>query len=173
MLRALELEDLEDIQRIRSEYENNKLYAGFPFPVSRINEKYWLKSLYSTFSRNRIDYAIVLRRSQRMVGMIGIRDIDALHRRGQYSIIIEKAARGKGYGRESSSLLLDHAFGDLNLNRIQLLVLKDNSDAIVLYSKLGFRKEGELRDYFFQDSRYKKMVIMGLLSRDWLKMKGR
>ena len=54
---------------------------------------------------------------------------------------------GKGYMSRGSARLLDHAFDDLKLNRVEAAALPTNKRSIHLLKKLGFEKEGFARQY--------------------------
>lgn len=64
-------------------------------------------------------------------------------------------------------MLLAIGFGDLNLRRIFLRVLADNTAAIRLYQSLGFIEEGRLREAVFVDGRYQDLLMMGLLQSEY------
>ncbi len=74
---------------------------------------------------------------------------------------------GKGYGGEALRLLLDYAFGELNLHRVQLTVFAYNERAIALYEKLGFVREGVYREFLLRDGVRYDMYLYGLLRREW------
>ena len=60
--------------------------------------------------------------------------------------------------------MLNHAFNDLNLNRIQLRVLENNESAINLYKAVGFKEEGLLREVVIKNNEYQNMFIMSILN---------
>jgi RimJ/RimL family protein N-acetyltransferase len=74
---------------------------------------------------------------------------------------------GKGYGREAMTLLLNYAFRELNLHRVQLTVFEYNERAIALYERLGFQREGVYREFMQRDGQRYDMYLYGLLSREW------
>ena len=63
--------------------------------------------------------------------------------------------------------LLDPAFGELNLHRVQLTVFAYNERAIALYEKLGFVREGVYREFMACDGVRYDMYLYGLLRREW------
>ena len=50
---------------------------------------------------------------------------------------------GKGYGFESASVVLNHAFSDLGMNRLIAITVAYNTRSIHLLEKLGFTLEGK------------------------------
>ena len=136
------------------------------FPHSRSDLEDYLNSRNGSSSH--VWLAIIERTTNRHIGNIELSDIDWVHRKAKYSIIVgDASAQGKGYGFEASTLLLRHAFEKLNLNRVELGVHEHNTPAIKLYRKLGFTEEGSLRQAFLRNGEFRDMVIMGLLSNDF------
>ena len=84
-----------------------------------------------------------------------------------YIAIAESENWSKGYGLETTQLMVEYAFKTLNLNRIQLHVHVDNKRAVNVYKKVGFRNEGTLRQAMFHDDRYYDFYVMGILHADW------
>ncbi|GAB4546439.1 MAG: GNAT family protein [Anaerolineae bacterium] len=58
----------------------------------------------------------------------------------------EEEYRGRGYGSEAMNLALNYAFNELNLHRVELIVMAYNTRAIASYEKLGFVREGVKRE---------------------------
>jgi len=88
-----------------------------------------------------------------------------------YIAIAEKENWNKGFGKETTQLMVDYAFDTLNFNRIQLHVSKENTRAIDVYEKIGFVNEGTLREAMYFDNRYIDFYVMGILKKDWKKNK--
>ncbi|HUQ60186.1 GNAT family protein [Lentzea sp.] len=73
---------------------------------------------------------------------------------------------GKGYGTIAIRHVLDHAFTERGLHRVDLEVYDFNQRAIHVYSKLGFREEGRLRDALLWDGVFHDAIVMSILSTD-------
>jgi RimJ/RimL family protein N-acetyltransferase len=63
--------------------------------------------------------------------------------------------------------MLGHGFNNLNLHRIELGVFDFNPRAIHVYEKLGFKREGVLRDYLFSDGAYHDQILMSILDHEY------
>ncbi len=81
--------------------------------------------------------------------MVELIELDYIHRRGEFQIIIAPQAQGQGYATAATQLAIDYAFSVLNLRKIYLIVDKSNTAAIHVYEKCGFRHEAELIEEFF------------------------
>ncbi len=100
----------------------------------------------------------------RPVGFVGLYGIDPVRRHAELGILLDPKARRRGIGRAATELLLDEAFGILNLNRVTLEVLADHAVALAMYRACGFKKEGRLREHNFKDGRYVDVIVMGILA---------
>ena len=89
--------------------------------------------------------------------------IDNVARRAEIAVVLMPGARGRGMAFEGLSLLLSYAFDTLNLNRVWLRCAAENAPAISLYERLGFRREGILREDLFIDGHAQDAIVMGLL----------
>ena len=65
--------------------------------------------------------------------------------------------------------MLNYGFVTLQLHRIFLNVMIDNTIAIKTYEKCGFVKEGILRDYCLRSDCYVDVLTMSILSDEWEK----
>jgi RimJ/RimL family protein N-acetyltransferase len=79
----------------------------------------------------------------------------------------EPQYRGKGYGTEATQLLLKYAFHEINLHRVQLTVFAYNLSAIAVYEKLGFVKEGVMRERLHRDGQRHDVLLYSLLRHEW------
>jgi diamine N-acetyltransferase len=112
---------------------------------------------------------IVLRSEGKPIGLCGLHKIDSRNRHAEFGIAIgDKSHWGQGHGSEATKLLIDYAFDTLNLNRVHLQVYEDNPRALRCYEKLGFVREGRLRQEDFRRGKYRDLIIMALLREDRL-----
>lgn len=135
-------------------------HAQFPHTRESLVQYFNQKSQ----SKNDLWLAIKLNENNKHIGNIEIGQIDWVHKRGTYAILLgDPEESGKGYAFEASELIIEHAFNKLNLHRIQLGVHEHNSAAINLYKKIGFKEEGVWREYFLRNGKYYNMIFMSLL----------
>jgi RimJ/RimL family protein N-acetyltransferase len=72
-----------------------------------------------------------------------------------------------GYGGEAMRLLLRYAFDDLGLHRVDLLVIEYNARAIRAYEKVGFVREGVLRESALVDGVRYGDILMSILAQEY------
>src|SRR4051812_45201662 len=150
-LRAIETHDLPMLVAWRNDpavhahfFEHEPLSLAmqakwFERFLQRSDEKYWIAE-----SRGA---------APEPVGTVALVDIDLRSRHAELGrvLVYPPDRRGGGIGREMCRLVLGYAFGHLNLHRVSCEVFADNAAALSLYERLGFRREGVLREHVFKD----------------------
>ena len=102
------------------------------------------------------------------IGMVRLAPIDVANRSARLGIgILDPARLGHGHGSEAIGLALAHGFGCLDLHRVSLTVLADNSRAIAAYTRCGFVVEGRFRDSLFRDGKWHDDLSMAILKPQW------
>lgn len=170
-LTAVQREDLPDYARWFSDAELQAfLNPGVVFPYTLEDEEKWYEE---AVRRPRAEgkgytFAIRLREDDRLIGNVSLMSIDPKNRSATYGIAIaDPDARGQGYGREATELILRFGFEELNLHRIQLWVFSYNERAIRMYRQVGFQVEGRSRDAVFRDGRYHDSILMSILEHEY------
>ena len=115
-------------------------------------------------------FAIVDRQSKKTIGLVGLYDIAWQPRLAEYRIHIgEKEFWGTGASSEATEFILKYAFETLNLNKVWLGVNSDHQKALKLYERIGFIKEGILRQEIFRNNKYYNITKMGILRNEYKK----
>lgn len=63
--------------------------------------------------------------------------------------------------------MLNHAFNNMNLQRVELTVLEDNTRARHLYEKCGFVYEGKKRKAKYKNGKFVDMLIYSILKSEF------
>jgi len=130
----------------------------------------WFRAL----GPDRREFMMVTHPENMPIGTVGLSRIDRRHGHAEFGILVgEPAFRGKGYAMEAAALLLDMAFGPLGLHRVYLHVFPENVAAIRLYERVGFVKEGCLRQHVKKGGALRDAMVMGLLSGEWKSIRSR
>ena len=104
-----------------------------------------------------------------VVGHAELGQIDRRHGLGRACRILVGApeARGRGCGEAIMRALLAVAFDELRLHRVELAVFDFNTAGIACYEKVGFCREGFLREARRHEEGYWNIVVMGILEQDY------
>lgn len=74
---------------------------------------------------------------------------------------------GQGYGSDAAARMVEYAFTDRNLRRVNARVGSFNDASVGLLESLGFEHEGTLREAAWFRGRYYDMLWYGLLRNEW------
>lgn len=75
--------------------------------------------------------------------------------------------QGRGYAGDAVRTLLDFAFGRLRLHRVTAAVGPDNRAGLALVKRLGFTREGVLRDHVRTGGAWRDSVLFSMLAPEW------
>ena len=112
-------------------------------------------------------WGIAGRDDDRLLGTATLWRVDLPHRRAEVGFALAREAWGKGLMSEALRALLDHAFDVLGLHRIEADTDPRNRRSLALLERLGFRREGYLRERFHVAGELQDSVVLGLLRADW------
>jgi diamine N-acetyltransferase len=163
-LRPLERGDLHFVHLLN----NNRTVMGYWFeePYESFVE---LEELYRKHIHDQSERRFIVEDGAReRIGLVELVEIDHLHRRAEFLIMIAPEHQGRGRARAATQLAIHYAFRVLNLYKLYLLVDVDNARAIRIYESAGFRREGVLVDEYFSDGRYRSVIRMRLFQHEVL-----
>ncbi len=164
-LRPLERDDAPTLAPFLNDSEVTRTLA-FLRPVSTAAESEFIDAIAK--DANQVVLGICDAADDALVGVTGIHRIDPVNRHGFFGLFIGDRARwGRGLGTEVTRLMTGFAFESLNLNRVYLHAVAHNERGIRAYRRVGFRKEGLLREDFFREGRFHDTVVMAVLRADW------
>jgi RimJ/RimL family protein N-acetyltransferase len=131
-------------------------------PVTEAQHAEWFDAIQRR--KDTVIFGIRRLDSEKLIGSCQLHGIKDIHRSAELQIRLgESEGRGQGYGTEAVQLLLNVAFKDLNLRRVYVHVLGTNERALRLYEKVGFLREGTLREAAHIDGQYVDIALLGIL----------
>ena len=103
-----------------------------------------------------------------VIGTAGFTDWKRHFRSAQVGYDLAQPFWQQGFMSEALTAVLNFGFSQMQLNRIEALVMNDNTASIGLLNKLGFKKEGLLREYGYWGQTHHDLNLFALLKRDFL-----
>jgi RimJ/RimL family protein N-acetyltransferase len=101
------------------------------------------------------------------IGWCGLTRWNPVHRSASITYCLDESAWGHGYATEAARALLEWAFDTLDLNRVQTETDTRNAASARVLEKLGFLREGTLREDCVVNGEVSDSWVYGLLRRDW------
>jgi ribosomal-protein-alanine N-acetyltransferase len=102
-----------------------------------------------------------------LIGKANLFHFDTGNRRAEVGYVLQRRYWNRGLMSEALTAVLDWAFGELALHRIEADVDPDNRASLALLEKFGFRCEGVLRERWFVYGKWHDSVALGLLADDY------
>ena len=102
------------------------------------------------------------------LGWCGLTRFNPDYRSASLGYCLTQAAWGHGYATEAARAVLVWAFEALDLNRVQAETDTRNTASAHVLEKLGFVREGTLREDCIVDGEVSDSWVYGLIRREWL-----
>jgi diamine N-acetyltransferase len=168
-LRAIEREDLPRYVAWFADAAVSENLAS-QMPMSLVHEERWFEeNLKLPVEQQALAVDVRSGRGKwEHIGGTGFHFVDKRNRLAECGLFIGPRKHwNRGYGRDILLTLLRYGFETHNLNRVQLRVMEFNARAIHLYEKIGFVREGSMREAHFHQGRYWDMRLYAILRREW------
>jgi RimJ/RimL family protein N-acetyltransferase len=164
-LRPFRREDLPRLRRWRDDGEVMQ-YWGERMPVL---VEGWFEAHLGPGGRftvfDQCGYFCICDDGGRAIGLLQYEGSARRDRRAELGVLIgEKDAWNQGYGTEAVVVLLNWLFNHQGWHRVWLTVQANNPRAIHVYEKIGFTREGILRQHNFYDGQWQDEPIYGMLA---------
>ncbi|MDC9721824.1 MAG: GNAT family N-acetyltransferase [Urechidicola sp.] len=113
-----------------------------------------------------ITWVIVEKKSNEMIGDIGIWKFDRKNNRGEIGYLLRPEFWRKGYMKEAMNTLIRFGFNELKLHSIEANVNTENENSKQLLLSVGFKLEAHFRENYFFEGKYLDSLIYSLLQSD-------
>jgi len=114
-----------------------------------------------------IRWGITKKESPELIGTCGFYKWGKLVRRAEIGNDLAPDFRRQGIMTEALTAMIDFLFGPVQLNRLEAFTDPRNEGSNRVLQKLGFKREGVLRDYTYFHGRFLDDHLYALLKRDW------
>ena len=102
-----------------------------------------------------------------LAGIVGTGNIDWENRSVMVGYWLGETFQGKGLVTGACRALVDYLFSELKLHRIEIRCATDNPKSCAVPKRLGFSKEGMLRQAQAFDDHFLDIEVYSLLAEDW------
>ena len=162
-LRPLILEDLAFLYTIENDESLWEL-SQVQRPFSKDVLQTYLETAHNDIKILKQLRLVITSKTNEPIGFIDLFDFDAHNKHAGVSIVLTEPHRGKGYGKDALSLLMDYSFKDLGLYQLYSNVLEDNIASIRLFESVGFQKVGLKKKWRFYKGRYKNEYLFQFIN---------
>ncbi|SFN51961.1 GNAT family N-acetyltransferase [Dokdonella immobilis] len=166
-LRQLHAGDVADLFAIFSDPAVMRYWSHAPFRTREQAEWYLRDIDAGRTNGTHYQWGIATRENNRVIGTTTLLALNSKHRRAEIGYAVRSSEWRRGYGREALIALIAHAFGALELRRLEADIDPRNIASCRLVETLGFRLEGELRERWQVEGELQHSAIYGLLAREF------
>ena len=159
-IRLLTKQDLDSVYEIFSKDEITKQYGMFP-----IDNMEKATKLLDTLIKEK-EHGIVLKSINQVIGTIGLVAYHEKNKRAELAYGLLPEFWHKGYMTEAVDSFVKHLFNSTDLNRIETFIYPDNLASCKIMDKLGFVKEGFLRQRSVARGEFKDFYLYSILRED-------
>ncbi len=168
-LRAMEPEDMDMFMDMINDAEISKMVVGWSFPVSKKEQMDWYNNAVSSQNKR---FTICLQENDKAVGVVTLTNIDFVNRSATHGIKLHPSCpKGRGIGTDAVMTLMEYAFNQINLNRLDGSWLLFNTASKRLYEKCGWHEEGIKKKAVYRDGVYHDLAICGILKEEYIATK--
>lgn len=152
---------------INSSRESIGKWLAFPTSTKEIQDtRNFIQRSLNRLAANDGYWAGIWYKGQ-IAGSIGFLYIDWGNKKTELGYWLGKEFEGLGLATKACACLIEHTFSDLQLHKVEIHVAPKNFKSKAIPERLGFTREGMIRDYELLNGEYHDRVIYGLLESEW------
>lgn len=167
-LRVLESRYVEELYELTLQHRDH-LRAWLPWAhanyTAEDTRSYVQKALNEYVSTGAVTAGIWY--DDKLVGVIGMHSIDWADRSTSLGYWTSEDYQGRGFMRAAFRAMLEYAFDDLDLNRVEVRCATGNQRSRSFPEKSHFAHEGTLRQAQWLCDRFVDMEVYSLLASEW------
>lgn len=150
------------VRTLRNQEEVRKfMYTSHE--ISPQEHQQWLVSLHG----NPRQSVFVALHEGTLAGVVSLSAINSAQKTADWAFYLDAQLRGKGLGSLVEFWMLDHAFNEAGLEKLNCEVLELNTPVIKMHQKFGFQIEGVRRHNIIKDGTRINVVLLGITKDEW------
>ena len=166
-LRPLKRGDESRLFEIHSDPEFMRYWSSQPWTSTEQAVAMIEKDQREMAAGEHIRLGIIRREDMVLIGTASIFKIDKQCRRAELGYGISRACWRRGFMKEAVTALIQYGFSVMNLNRLEADIDPRNIASGSSLERLGFQREGFLRERWIVGDEVSDSAIYGLLAKDW------
>ncbi len=167
ILRRLEVSDAQDMYEYACRPETSKYlmweahpYYSYTVELLRFFQREYKEGRY-------FDFAVVYKENSKMIGTAGFTSYDEKNSVAEAGYVLNPDYHGRGLGTEALGAILNFAFCELNVNRVECRYMLGNDASLKVMKKCGMQKEGVLRSRLYCKGKYSDIGICSILKSEY------
>ena len=159
--------DLPALLAVNGDEEVARFLGVAPWQAMADAEAWFQRMSALQAAGSALEFAIVAKRTGSVIGRCGLFEFDELNAQAGVGYVLGRAHWGQGFMREALTALIDCAFLEMHLRRLEARVEAPNTASAALLERLGFTREGVLRERWITNEETVDAEVYGLLRHEW------
>ncbi|MFK7049098.1 MULTISPECIES: GNAT family N-acetyltransferase [Flavobacterium] len=167
ILRKMTHKDVDQVFALRSNPDNMQF---IPRPLLKNKEEAieLIDTINNKIELNEgINWAITEKPDDKLIGFLGYYRIQKENYRSEIGYMILPEYNGRGIATEAVQLILEYGFNQMGLHSIEAVIDPKNQASARVLEKLGFVKEGHLRENEYFEGKFWDSVIYAILKSEF------
>lgn len=128
---------------------------------------YFLQSRYRT--GDFYDWAVISKKDKKMIGTCGFANLDFQNNRAEVGYVLNPKYWGQGIAAEAVRRVMDFAFVELNVHRVEARYILGNERSRRVMEKCGMTFEGIARSSMYIKGQYRDIGTCSIISDEYMK----
>lgn len=168
-IRLIELRDAEELNAlVVSNFDHLHRWSAWlkdrDRPVEGTRE--WIERNRNRFGEGG-GFEMAIWHRGRIAGQIGYNYFDVQDQRTEIGYWLGEKFQGKGLMTKACAALMDNAFDNLGVNRVEIRCGSENWKSRRIPERLGFKEEGTARQAEWLHHRFIDLVVYSMLAGEW------
>ena len=169
-LRAMEMEDMECFRDMINDPRVSQNVVGWSFPVSKREQMQWYERAVG--DKKNLRFTVVLKENDQPVGMVTLSSLDWQNRSATHGIKLHPdCPKGRGIATDAVMTLMQYAFDEAGLHRLDGSWIDFNEASQKLYLKCGWSIEGIKKEAIYRSGGFHDLYVVGILEEDYRNVK--
>ncbi|WP_042353487.1 GNAT family N-acetyltransferase [Bacillus rubiinfantis] len=169
-LKLIELQDAEQLYKLT---DKSRAYLREWLPwldrTTRIEDtKGYIQGCLQAYADNKGLFAVILFKGE-IAGVVSFNSIDWGNKTAQIGYWLDEEFQGNGIMTKAVKALVDYAFSEYKLNKVEIHAAVENQKSRSIPERLGFVREGRIREAEWLYDHYVDHYVYGMLTREWRK----
>ena len=162
ILRRLTKNDAKDIYEYASNPNVPKFLTWTEHESYEYTKRYLRYVISKYKSAEYLDWGIELKCTGKLIGTCGFTSVDIPNSKGEIGYVISEPYWNNGYATEAVKRVLEHAFFEIEFNRMEARVMEGNDSSAKVLKKCGMIHEGTFRQEIFVKGEFRSIMHFAL-----------
>ena len=168
VLRWISEDDIDGLYEVFSDPLVLRYWDG-PLITTQQDAMQYIERIHYGFRRRELmQWGIADAATDAVIGTCTLTHLSVTHERAEIGFALRQSRWGQGLGSEAVSAAIAFGFQVMGLHRIEADVDPRNERSLRLLDRLGFRREGHLRERYYMNGERQDAVMMAVLQAEWL-----